>query len=126
MALMREFLFQLISEPVNTRALASMSSVAGQALTHHLSDILPALLRCISQATDEQQQSDVRRNHNLENFFYIFKRSGLPCNWLLPSYRSVMCLLVSSFVFCSWITEGYVRPNVSCFRFFRTWRILGH
>ncbi len=31
-----------------------MSSVAGEALTDHLSDILPALLRCISQATDEQ------------------------------------------------------------------------
>ena len=32
-----------------------MSSVAGEALTAHLTDILPALLRCISEATDEQQ-----------------------------------------------------------------------
>ncbi|CAB4017482.1 eIF-2-alpha kinase activator GCN1-like, partial [Paramuricea clavata] len=53
---------QLISPPVNTQALASMSSVAGEALTDHLSDILPALLSCISQASDEQQLT-----HDLEN-----------------------------------------------------------
>ena len=54
MTLTFTFSSQLISPPVNTQALASMSSVAGEALTGHLADILPALLRCISEATDEQ------------------------------------------------------------------------
>ncbi|XP_028418070.1 LOW QUALITY PROTEIN: eIF-2-alpha kinase activator GCN1-like, partial [Dendronephthya gigantea] len=53
---------QLIAAPVNTQALASMSSVAGDALTDHLSDILPALLRSISHVSSPDQQSQ-----NLEN-----------------------------------------------------------
>lgn len=35
---------QLIQPPINTRALALLSSVAGPALHHHLSKVIPALV----------------------------------------------------------------------------------
>jgi hypothetical protein len=46
-----------------------MSSVAGEALTEHLSDILPALLSCISQASDEQQLTHVCSHTFREDLF---------------------------------------------------------
>eukprot|EP00058_Branchiostoma_floridae_P014051 XP_002599539.1 hypothetical protein BRAFLDRAFT_121765 [Branchiostoma floridae] len=49
---------QLTSSPVNTKALAFLSSVAGESLTKHLSRILPALLSALSQkrGTDEEKE----------------------------------------------------------------------
>ncbi|KAH0625453.1 hypothetical protein JD844_014982 [Phrynosoma platyrhinos] len=50
---------QLISPPVNTRVLAFLSSVAGDALTRHLAVILPAMMSALKEKLgtgDEQQE----------------------------------------------------------------------
>lgn len=50
---------QLTSPPVNTRALSMLSCVAGDALTRHLSKILPALMTSLASkrdTPDEQQE----------------------------------------------------------------------
>ncbi|XP_050410272.2 eIF-2-alpha kinase activator GCN1 [Patella vulgata] len=50
---------KLITPPVNTRALSLLTSVAGDALTKHLSKILPALLTSLSEKAgtpDEDQE----------------------------------------------------------------------
>lgn len=50
---------QLTAHPVNTKALALLSSVAGDALTRHLSTILPALLRALSKLADDESSDEV-------------------------------------------------------------------
>ncbi|XP_053135159.1 eIF-2-alpha kinase activator GCN1 [Hemicordylus capensis] len=49
---------KLISPPVNTRVLAFLSSVAGDALTRHLGVILPAMMSALKEklGTSEEQQ----------------------------------------------------------------------
>uniref|UniRef100_A0A8C6YI46 GCN1 activator of EIF2AK4 n=1 Tax=Naja naja TaxID=35670 RepID=A0A8C6YI46_NAJNA len=50
---------KLISPPVNTRVLAFLSSVAGDALTRHLGVILPAMMSALKEklgTSDEQQE----------------------------------------------------------------------
>ncbi|XP_067680434.1 stalled ribosome sensor GCN1-like [Haliotis asinina] len=50
---------QLISPPVNTKALSLLTSVAGDALTRHLGKILPALMTALSEKAgtpDEEQE----------------------------------------------------------------------
>lgn len=52
---------QLIAAPVNTKALANLAPVAGEALHRHLSRILPALLRSMAQnygTPNEQTEQD--------------------------------------------------------------------
>ncbi|TRY72261.1 hypothetical protein TCAL_11937 [Tigriopus californicus] len=52
---------QLIAVPVNTKALANLAPVAGEALHRHLSRILPALLRSMAQnygTLHEQREQD--------------------------------------------------------------------
>ena len=52
---------QLIAKPVNTRALASLAPVAGEALHRHLPKILPALLSALADAhgtADEQRAQE--------------------------------------------------------------------
>jgi hypothetical protein len=41
---------QLIAPPVNTRALASLAPVSGEALHRHLPKILPALINALAKA----------------------------------------------------------------------------
>nr|XP_022338883.1 eIF-2-alpha kinase activator GCN1-like [Crassostrea virginica] len=48
---------QLTASPVNTRALSFLSSVAGDALTKHLSKILPALLSALSSKMDTPEEA---------------------------------------------------------------------
>ncbi|KAL3857310.1 hypothetical protein ACJMK2_011991 [Sinanodonta woodiana] len=48
---------QLISHPVNTRALSFLSSVAGDVLTKHLSKILPALLMSLSEKAGSPEEA---------------------------------------------------------------------
>eukprot|EP00095_Tigriopus_kingsejongensis_P007819 maker-scaffold204_size260821-snap-gene-1.47 protein:Tk07819 transcript:maker-scaffold204_size260821-snap-gene-1.47-mRNA-1 annotation:"translational activator" len=52
---------QLISPPVNSKALASMAPVAGEALHRHLSRILPALLRAMAlkHGTPEEEMEQL-------------------------------------------------------------------
>ena len=67
--------FQLTAEPVNTRALASLSSVAGEALTRHLGKILPALMTALSQSMGNENESEVNilmSNKATENDQAIF------------------------------------------------------
>lgn len=52
---------QLTATPVNTKALAFLSSVAGESLNRHLSKILPALLQAMSETSSPDLQSQVRR-----------------------------------------------------------------
>ncbi|XP_062579849.1 stalled ribosome sensor GCN1-like, partial [Saccostrea cucullata] len=49
---------QLTAPPVNTRALSFLSSVAGDALTRHLSKILPALLSSLSGKMDTPEEAE--------------------------------------------------------------------
>ena len=44
---------KLTTPPVNTKALAILSSVAGEALTKHLEKILPAMFEAVNVSTDE-------------------------------------------------------------------------
>ncbi|XP_035228033.1 eIF-2-alpha kinase activator GCN1-like [Stegodyphus dumicola] len=48
---------QLTAPPVNTKALSFLSAVAGEALTKHLSKILPALLSALSSAVNTPQEA---------------------------------------------------------------------
>ena len=50
---------QLTSPPVNTHALAILSSVAGEALTKHLSKILPALMAALTKEQGTSQEDIV-------------------------------------------------------------------
>ena len=58
----REYLFQLTTPPVNTRALAILSTVAGDALTRHLSKIIPAMFQAIDKSRDSDEQDQVMLN----------------------------------------------------------------
>lgn len=49
---------QLISPPVNTRALAILSAVAGDALTRHLNRILPAMLKAIQDCFGTEHEKE--------------------------------------------------------------------
>ena len=51
---------QLTEAPVNTRALAFLSSVAGEALTKHLGRILPALMSSLSEKMGTPDEREVR------------------------------------------------------------------
>ena len=53
------FFFQLITPPVNTRALAILSAVAGDALTRHLNRILPAMLKAIQDCFGTEHEKEV-------------------------------------------------------------------
>lgn len=48
---------QLTAPPVNTKALSFLSAVAGEALTKHLSKILPALLSALSAAINSPSEA---------------------------------------------------------------------
>merc|ERR1719505_350717 len=47
---------KLTTPPVNTKALAILSSVAGEALIKHLEKILPAMIRAVNDSTGSQQE----------------------------------------------------------------------
>ncbi len=51
---------QLIGGGVNTAALASLAPVAGEALHRHLSRILPALLRALSDSHGTPEEAEIR------------------------------------------------------------------
>lgn len=51
--------FQLTAPPVNTRVLAFLSAVAGDALTRHLGVILPALLSSLKEKLGTEQEVQV-------------------------------------------------------------------
>ncbi len=51
---------QLIAPPVNTRALASLAPVAGEALHKHLARILPALLTALATASESESPEEER------------------------------------------------------------------
>lgn len=49
---------QLITPPVNTRALAILSAVAGDSLTRHLSKILPAMLKAMQDCFGTEHEKE--------------------------------------------------------------------
>jgi hypothetical protein len=53
---------QLISKPVNTKALASLAPVSGEALHRHLTRILPALLHAMSEAHGNPEEATVKEH----------------------------------------------------------------
>lgn len=53
------FLFQLTKPPVNIRALAILSTVAGDALTRHLGKIIPAMLLAVDKSENEAAEEQV-------------------------------------------------------------------
>ena len=68
--------FQLITPPVNMRALAILSAVTGDSLTSHLGKILPAMLNAIQDCfgtEDEKEVSERMTPCMLKiNYFAIF------------------------------------------------------
>ena len=62
------YLFQLTTPPVNTRALAILSTVAGDALTRHLSKIIPAMFQAIDKSRNSDEQDQVIYKY----LFHIF------------------------------------------------------
>lgn len=64
---------------MNTRALSFLSSVAGDALTKHLSKILPALLSALSGKMDTPDETEV-------NYIYLI---------YLYFDNSTVCILTS-------------------------------
>lgn len=68
--------FQLTSPPVNTRVLAFLSAVTGDALTRHLGAILPALLSSLKEklGTDEGPQVSLP-SRDQKHFFLLFGKS---------------------------------------------------
>ena len=52
---------KLVAPPVNTRALSFLSTVAGDALTKHLSKILPALQTSLSSKSGTPEEAQVNK-----------------------------------------------------------------
>ena len=55
---------QLTASPVNTHALSFLSAVAGDALTKHLSKILPALMTALSSKMGTDDEAKVGLGHS--------------------------------------------------------------
>ena len=53
------FYFQLTKPPVSIRALAILSTVAGDALTRHLGKIIPAMLHAVDKSESETAEEQV-------------------------------------------------------------------
>lgn len=60
---------QLTSNPVNTKALSILASVAGDSLTKHLGKVLPALLTSLSVAIDTPAEQQVSAEYLLPQAF---------------------------------------------------------
>ena len=59
-AVMPYLIPQLTAPPVNTKALAILSSVAGESLSRHLHRILPALIQVLKTTSDTPAYDQVR------------------------------------------------------------------
>ena len=63
--------FQLITPPVNTRALAILSAVAGDSLTRHLNKILPAMLKAIQDCFGTEHEKEVSSSANFKCYLFL-------------------------------------------------------
>lgn len=65
---------QLTAPPVNTRVLAFLSAVAGDALTRHLGVILPALLSSLKEKLGTEDEAQVK---SASTSCYVCRRASV-------------------------------------------------
>lgn len=108
------FVMQLITPPINTKALSLLSSVAGEALTKHLGKILPALMSSLSECINTPEGEQVKKFAHLfcvhfscnhlyllrGNFPYLFSFHIYPIHLFISggwtgAFFSVVCFAFS-------------------------------
>ena len=105
--------FQLTAPPVNTKALSLLTSVAGDALTRHLSKILPALLSSLSSKRGTSEEEQVIVNGDLsfvseETWVKSWKQGRNPhCEETLLHYYLYWPLLCHSLYCTTTFTDLY-------------------
>ena len=64
-------LFQLTQPPVNSKVLAILSEVAGDALTKHLGKILQALMSSLKDSICTEREAQVNASSHLVKLWYV-------------------------------------------------------
>lgn len=78
---------QLIAPPPNTSALAILSTVAGDAMSRHVSKILPCLISVLNETAGTSKEQQVKLD-----FFVCHSKENRTKYWFGTSFSNQICL----------------------------------
>ena len=76
---------KLTTPPVNTKALAILSSVAGEALIKHIEKILPAMIQAVQTASNSGEDGNSVKwpGYFFSEYLLFHKKIEICCNFVL-------------------------------------------